>query len=140
VTAVIPFDYAGSRDDADALLAEFGTASALRRLVNSGTAWEPTQTSTDYPTVAVRLNLRRWYPAFEDNSDILRTDRLGLLSMGPLAALGVTEVLPFDTLVFGGTWNAVHSVQVGGIVYRIIDAKPIAPSGLAVVYSLQLRI
>ncbi len=132
------YDYAAAQTTADRLIAKFGAASALRRIVNSGSETEPTQTPTDYPTVAVRTNLARWYPAFETNSDILRTDRLGLLSMGPLAALGVTDVTPFDFLVFGGTWSG--SAQVGGTVYRIIDAKPIAPAGLATIYILQLRI
>lgn len=128
------FDYVAARDTADRLLAKFGVASSLLRVANlGGSDTEPTQTTTEYPTIGVRTNLSRWYPAFETNSDILRTDRLGLLSMGPLAALGILDVTPFDFFVFD-TGNA------GGIKYRIIDAKPIAPAGLAVVYSLQLRI
>jgi hypothetical protein len=127
------YDYAAAQATADRLLAKFGAVSALRRVVNSGSETEPTQTPTDYPTVAVRINLARWYPAFETNSDILRTDRLGLLSMGPLGLLGVTDATPYDFLVF-------NTAVGGGTVYRIIDAKPIAPAGLAAVYVLQLRI
>lgn len=123
-----PFDYLSSRDDADGLLDEFGQAVLLRRAVNSGSETEPTQVVTDYATVGVVTNLTRWYPAFETNSDILRTDRLGLISAGPLTALGITPT-PFDTLV-----------TAAGVVFRIIDAKPIAPAGIAVVYVLQLRI
>lgn len=133
-----PFDYGAARDKADVLLAKFGIVSAIRKLTNSGTSWEPTQTPTDTPTIACVVNLPRWYPAFADNSDILRTDRLGLVSMGPLATAGVTEILPFDLLIFGGTYS--DGVQSGGKTYRIIDAKPIAPADIVVLYKLQLRI
>lgn len=123
------FDYAGTRDDADALLQEFGAPSALRRVTNTGgTGFEPTQTTTDYPTVACVLNYTRRYPSYVQNSDVLITDRRGLVSAGPLNALGVTGITPFDTLVFGTT------------VYKIIDAKPIAPAGVPVLYDLQLRV
>lgn len=124
----VPFDYTKARDTADRLLDKFGQAMLLRRTVNSGSETEPTQGVADYATVGVITNLTRWYPAFADNSDILRTDRLGLIGAGPLALLGITPT-PFDTLV-----------TASGIVFRIIDAKPIAPAGVAAVYSLQLRI
>jgi len=121
------FDYAGARDDADALLADFGQAVKLRRNTNSGTDWEPTQTVTDFETIAAIVNLPRWYPATVANSDILRTDRLAYVSMGPLNSAGVVPTT-FDSLV-----------DAAGTVYRIIDAKPIYPAGLPVIYILQLR-
>jgi hypothetical protein len=121
------FDYLDIRDTADELLAEFGQTVLLRRTTNSGPADEPTQTVTDYTTKGVIVNLPRWYPAFADNSDILRTDRLGYIAMGPLNTAGVVPT-PFDLLV-----------DVNGTVFRIIDAKPVYPAGLPVIYTLQLR-
>lgn len=123
-----PFDYAGLRDEADSLLADMGQAILVRRTVNSGTEYDPTQTTTDYATLGVITLLPRWYPAFVANSDILRIDRLGILSAGPLNTLGIVPT-PFDLLV-----------EASGKVYRIIDSKPIAPAGVAVAYVLQLRI
>lgn len=123
------FDYNAIRHTADALIAKFGTASAIRRVVNSGSDFDPVQTPTDYATTGVVTNLTRWYSAFaNDNSDVLRTDRLGYVSMGPLIALGVTRILPNDVFVHGGA------------AYQIIDAKPVAPAGSPVVYILQLRV
>lgn len=124
------FDYVAMQATADRLIKKFGATAAIRRLAKTGgTEWEPTQTPTDYATAAVVTNLPRWYSAFaDDNSDVLRTDRLGYVAMGPLAALGVTEILPNDILVFGAK------------VFAIIDAKPIAPAGFAATYILQLRI
>lgn len=122
------FDYAGARDDADALLAEFGAAVSVRRTTNSGTEYTPTQSSADYASLGVVTNLPRWYPAFVNGSDVLRTDRLGLVAAGPLTALAITPT-PNDLFV-----------SPDGTVYRIIDAKPIAPAGVAVVFILQLRI
>lgn len=124
-----PFDYGAARDDADALIADFGAPAVLRRVTaTGGTAFEPTQTTTDYPTIACVVNAMRWYSAYQPNSDVLRTDRRGIVAAGPLTAAGVTEITAFDVLVFGN------------VTYKIIDAKPIAPGGVPVLYDLQLRI
>lgn len=122
-----PFDYIAARNDADSLLADFGQPVLIRRTALTGTPWEPTQAITDYPTIGAIVNLKRWYPSFADNSDVLRTDRLGYVSMGPLNALGIVPT-PFDVLV-----------NAAAVVFRIIDAKPIYPGGLPVLYILQLR-
>lgn len=124
------FDYAAARDTADSLLADFGQVLTLRKAVNTGGSdWEPTQTSTDYTTKGVIIPITRWYPSFtrDGQSDVLRTDQICLIAMGPLTALGVTPT-SFDQLV-----------DAAGAVYKIIDAKPLAPAGTAVIYKLQLR-
>ena len=124
------FDYVAARAVADSLLADFGQTVLLRRTVaTGGTDWEPTQSVTDYTTLGAITNLMRWYPAYTraGESDVLRTDRLCYIAMGPLNALGIVPT-PFDQLV-----------DAAGTVYKIIDAKPIAPAGLPVVYILQLR-
>lgn len=121
------FDYLTMRDIADALIAQFGQAVLIRRVANTGSGWEPTQTATDYPTLGVVGILPRWYPSFVDG-DVLRTDRIGYASAGPLTVLGI-EPTPFDRFV-----------TAAGQVFRIIDSKPINPAGTAVIYVLQLRI
>jgi hypothetical protein len=121
------FDYAAIRATADRLITKFGQTVQLRRAVDSGSASEPTQTVTDYPTKCAIVNITRWYAAFAENSDILRTDRLGYLAMGPLLAAAI-EPTPFDQVV-----------DTAGKVYRIIDSKPVYPAGTSVVYILQLR-
>lgn len=124
-----PFDYLASRADADGLISDFGQPILIRRAnTTGGTPWEPTQgTPTDYPTNAAIVILPRWYPAFADGGDVLRTDRLAYVAAGPLGAIVPT---PFDLLVALGS----------GKIYRIIDSKPIDPAGIAVVHVLQLRV
>lgn len=118
------FDYAATRDDADALLTEFGQAVSLRKTVASGTDWEPTQTTADYATVAVILD----YTARDiDDENILRTDRRALVAAGPLTALGVSGIAMSDTLV------------VDGVAIPIVRVISLAPAGLGVMYDCQLR-
>lgn len=126
------FDYVAALATADRLLAKFGIASAVRRTVNSGAVYAPTQTVTDYATLAAVVNMTRWYAAMLDGSDILRTDRLGLVSAGPLNVLGVTELSPFDSFV--------HDTAGLNRVYKVMDVKPIRPAATTVFFILQLRI
>jgi len=123
------FDYTAIRAVADQLLTDFGQAVLIRRATNTAglTPWEPSQATTDYASIGVVTNLTRWYASFAENSDILRTDRLGYVSAGPLVALNIVPT-PFDLFV-----------TVTGQILRIIDAKPIAPAGIPVLYVLQLR-
>ena len=122
------FDYSSARDTADVLLAEFGQPVRLRRLTNSGTAFAPTQGVTDYATIAAIVDLTRWYAPTIEGTDILRTDRRGLISAGPLTALGV-QAQKFDQLLLAS-----------GAIFKILDVKPIAPAGLIVMYDAWLRI
>lgn len=122
------FDYADAQATATALLTEFGQAVLIRRVSNTGgTAWEPTQATTDYPSIGVVLNLPRWYPSFTQG-DVLRTDRLGYVAAAPLDALGVVPT-PFDRFV-----------DAAGRSWKIIDVKNLYPAGINVLYTLQLRI
>lgn len=121
---VVPFDYSSLQTVAQNLLTQFGQiVNVSRQTVTGGTDYEPTSTTTNYPTQGVIVNLPRWYPAYADNADILRTDRLCYI----VPPNGIKPT-PFDTLV-----------AADGTVYRIIDSKPISPSGVAVIYILQLR-
>jgi hypothetical protein len=122
---VTPFDYLESRDDADELIEEFGGAALVRILTNSGTAWEPSQTTADKATFAAVID----YDARQiDGENVLRTDRRALVAAGPLAALGVTLFGPTDKLV------------IGGDVYSLIDVKPIKPAAVVVMFDCQVRL
>lgn len=122
------FDYPDMRDTADSILTEFGQVVKLHQMSNTGgLQWEPVQSDVYTDTVGCILNLTRWYPSFTQG-DVLRTDRLGLIAAGPLTAAGVTPT-PFDRLI-----------DAAGRSWKIIDVKPIYPGGVAVIYTLQLRI
>lgn len=115
------FDYAETRDDADELIEEFGQDVSVRRTTNSGTAWEPTQATTDYATKAAILD----YSARQiDGENILVTDRRALVSAGPLN--GVRPVVG-DKLV------------VGGVAIPIVRVVALDPAGVAVMFDCQLR-
>lgn len=122
------FDYARAQDTAVRLLTKFGQAVLIRRVSNTGgTQWEPVQSTSDYPSIGVVLNLPRWYPSFTQG-DVLRTDRLGYVAAAPLDALGVVPT-PFDRFV-----------DAAGRSWKIIDVKSLYPAGINVLYTLQLRI
>lgn len=123
------FDYAGAQATAVRLLTKFGQPVSIRRVSNTGagSAWEPTQSSADYRSIGVVLNLPRWYPSFTQG-DVLRTDRLGYVAAAPLDALGVVPT-PFDRFV-----------DAAGRSWKIIDVKSLYPAGINVLYTLQLRI
>lgn len=129
MAAVQPFNYASARDDADELLTEFGQAVTVRKVTNNGGPdYAPTQSTTDYATVACILDLARWYPPTLVNTDILRTDRSALIAAGPLTALGV-GVAKMDLIILSD-----------GTVYRVVDVKPASPAGLVLCYNCWVRI
>lgn len=119
------FDYLETRDDADSMIAEFGTSVTIRRQVASGTVFNPTLTPTDYATVGARIEFT--YKQMQ-SGDVLATDERWLIAAGPLAALGVTEVLPSDHVVFGGIER-----QIGPL------SKSIAPAGTVVMFDVQAQ-
>jgi hypothetical protein len=124
VTTSDPFDYLESRDDADELISDFGQSVSLRRVVASGTAWEPTLTPTDYVTKAAIVD---YTIQQRKDSDIQANDRRALVAAGPLTALGITGIAAPDKLL------------VGGVAVPVVIAKPINPAGVTVMYDCQLR-
>lgn len=119
-----PFDYLESRDDADELISDFGAAASVRRVVASGTVYDPDLTETDYATKAVKVD---WTLKQIQGGNILATDERWLVAAGPLAALGVTSFLPGDKIV------------VGGAARTILEAKPLSPAGTVVMWDCQIR-
>lgn len=119
------FNYLETRDDADALIAESGMAVSIRRQTASGTSFDPTLTNTDYATFGAKIEFT--YKQLQSGS-VVATDERWMIAAGPLAALGVTEVLPSDHVVFGGVER-----QIGPL------SKPIAPAGTVVLFDVQAQ-
>lgn len=121
-----PFDYLTSRDDADELIADFGQAVLLRRLVSGGTESEPTQTPTDYGTYAAIID---YSDDQIDGENILRTDRRALVAAGPLNTLGINTVRAPDSIVLAS-----------GEVLSVVPVKPLNPAGVVVMFDCQVRV
>lgn len=118
------FNYVASRATADRLLANFGQSVSLRRTSSSGTAWEPTQTTTDYATTAAIFD----YTARQiDGENVLVTDRRAFVAAGPLTAAGIISIAPPDAFV------------IGSAVVPVVRAVALSPAGTVVIYDCQLR-
>lgn len=119
------FDYIESRVDADELITEFGAAVTIRRMVPSGTAWEPVLTPTDYVTLAARVEFTTKQL---QTRNVLATDTRWLVAAGPLTALGVEPVVG-DLLVVGGA-----------VVGSVLQNDPLNPAGVAVMFDCHVRV
>lgn len=119
------FDYFETRDDADDLIREFGTAVTIRRQVASGTSFDPTLTPTDYATVGAKIEFTYKQTA---TGNVLTTDERWMIAAGPLAALGITEILPSDHIVFGSVERSIGPLS-----------KPIAPAGIVCAFDVQAQ-
>lgn len=119
------FDYLGTRDDADDLIREFGTAVTIRRQTASGSSFDPTVTTTDYATLGAKIEFT--YRQVQSGS-VVATDERWMIAAGPLAALGVNEILPSDHIVVGGVEHGVGPLS-----------KPIAPAGIVCAFDVQAQ-
>jgi hypothetical protein len=122
------FDYVESLADADELITEFaaGQVATLLRMVNSGTAYDPTQTPlTPAPTTpAVKIEFTAKQMA---SGNVLDTDERWLLAAGPLSAAGIVSLQSPDVLT------------VDGVDRPILIAKPLKPAGIVVMYDCHIR-
>lgn len=119
------FDYLESRDDADALIEEFGQAVSVRKYAQSGSVLEPTLTPTDRATYAVRVEFTQRQLL---TGNVQEKDERWLVAAGPLAALGVTEIKPPDAIV------------VGGVTKPVLDVDPLHPAGTVVMFDCHIRV
>lgn len=119
------FDYIESRADADELIDEFGCAVSLRRITNSGTAWEPTRTPADYPTFGARVEFTQKQL---QTRTVLATDTRWLLAAGPLVAVGKEPAVD-DELV-------INSAVVG----KVVRCDPLNPAGVAVMFDCHVKV
>lgn len=118
------FDYDNIADVADELLAEFGQSCVL----GSATDGEYDPGSGEAGPVITNHQLTAAifaYPQRYIGGTLIRTgDKRALVS-----PLGLTvDPKPGDTLT-----------DASGAVHQVIDAKPTAPAGVAVLWTLQVR-
>lgn len=116
------FDYIKTASSADALIKKFGKATQLKRTTVG--AYDPATgtaavTTTAQNCTAVVIDFPQSYI---DNTLILAGDRRALIS-----TVGITEPKQGDLL----TWD--------GVDMTVINAKKLAPAGMAVLYTLQIR-
>lgn len=118
------FNYAESRDDADAMITEFGTAAKVRRMTKSGSAWEPVLTPADYDTLAARVEFT--YKQIQTRN-VQATDTRWLVAAGPLATSAIVPTVG-DKLVVGGN-----------VVGEVLRSDPVNPAGIAVLFDVHVR-
>ena len=116
------FDYSNTAKTADRLLTRFGSAATLSR--NSPGTYDPA-TGIAMPNSSgstVTVAVIDYDQKFIDGTLIRQGDKEGYMS-----ALGVSVPLAGDVL----TW--------AGVYCSVIACKSLSPSGLDVLYTLQLR-
>lgn len=121
------FDYAKTAATGDRLLKRFGAASSLTRRTEG--AYDPntgssTVTETVQPCTAAMFD-------FNTQLSGTRFDGQSLIQSGDkqvyVSSVGMAAPAPGDFLVFGG------------VSYAVIAVKRLAPSGVDVLYELQVR-
>lgn len=114
------FDYARARATAERLIARFGQAGVIRRVVKSGTSYDPVLTPTDHACTLVDLD---YAERNIDGALIKRGDRMVYLSTSGLA------IRP----------ELSDKVVIGGVEHAIQNVMPLAPGGTDVFFQLQAR-
>ncbi|UXS24198.1 hypothetical protein [Agrobacterium tumefaciens] len=112
--------YEEMREVAEEMIAEFGTAGAIRRIATSGPDYDPEITETDYLCTLVTLE---YDDAKIDGTLIRKTDKLIYVST---AGLGIT-LAESDRVIADGK------------AYAIENLKPLSPAGIVVYYEVQGR-
>lgn len=123
------FNYARAQTTASRLIDKFGQSGTLRRMTNTGTSFDPTQTPTDYPCTLVDL----------EYADTL-TD--GMLSK--VGDRDGTQIQRGDHKIYMSVTDGIEpttsdSLQVDGAWLRIIQVKPLSPAGIDVYFEVQAR-
>jgi len=121
-----PFDYLESRNDADELIRDFGNdlVVQVRRSVKSGPASNPTYSNEDFPTFGVKVEFSRRQV---QSGNVLANDERWLVAAGPLAALGVVDVTPFQKLV------------VADVELPLFKVDPLKPAATVVLFDCHVR-
>lgn len=128
------FDYTRTRATAERLIARFGQTGALRRMVDDGDVFNPTQTQTpvDYACTFAVLDYAK---KDIDGTLIRQTDQMAYLSTAGLAISPETT----DRLMVGGAWSGSPATYVGGSPMTVVNVKPLSPAGTVVFWELQVR-
>lgn len=115
------FDYASLRSRIDAILARFGQPAIVRRLTDAAAGdWDSNTTPSDHNCTAVVVD----YDNREiDGTLIIAGDRRAFVAAGSL------DIDPTAADRF--VWN--------GSVFKIVNAKPVQPAAVKVVWEVQMR-
>ncbi|MBE0563577.1 hypothetical protein JQC79_19360 [Ochrobactrum anthropi] len=114
------FNYARSVATANRLIDKFGQTGAIRRTETSGDPWNPGTSDTDYPCTLVALDYDQ---KDVDGTLIKSTDKKVYVAIKGLA------IQPTTT----------DKVIIGGVVSTIVEAKPLNPAGIIVLFEFQIR-
>ena len=115
------FDYSKSVATAQRLIARFGQTATLTQTVNTGTAYNPTQTDTNHTIKAVTID---WSNNEIDGTLIKATDRKIIISTDGLT---VTPAIG-------------DKITVGSDVLRLVEPfKHLNPGGTVVLYETNAR-
>lgn len=113
------YDYSKPEATAQRLIARFGRAGAIRRTADSGDAWNPTQSATDYDCTLVVTD----YSLYERASGLIgATDRKVLVSTDGVSISPTSA----DKLVIGSN------------VYEIKRVDPLEPGDTVVLWTMQV--
>jgi hypothetical protein len=118
------FDYDNIADVADELLAEFGQACVLTSITDGAYNPETGEAGTTITNHQVTAAIFAYPQRYIDGTLIRTGDKRAQVS-----PVGLTvDPKPGDTLT-----------DASGAVFQVIDAKPTAPAGVAVLWTLQVR-
>jgi len=121
------FDYTRQKATAERLLARFGQTCTLRKITNTGTEFDPTQTTTDADVTAVDLNQR-----IRDRDGTLVGQTLRTLYVS--TAAGVTPKKG-DSVAVG---VAKASVTSSTPFIEISEVRPLSPGGVNMMWEVDL--
>jgi hypothetical protein len=114
------FDYERSRDTAERLIKKFGRDAVLVKVTDSGVAYDPTQTETEYPCILAVLEYK---DKDIDGTLVQRGDKMVYVS-----TQGLQDAL-----------SKQDKIIIDGEVHQIIYPVQINPAGTVVYYKAQIR-
>lgn len=112
--------YARLQQVADRLIKKFGQQGTVTRMVQSGPAYDPVLTPTDYPC---RLVVMEYEDRAVDGTLIRRTDKLIYVATQGLSI----------------TLDRADTISAGGQTFAVENVRQINPAGLVVYYEVQGR-
>jgi len=120
------FDYGKTKATAHRLLTKFGASGVLRRVLADTATYDPATATTTQPaelqTSCIAVVIA--YPAHLVDGTRIRTgDQLAYIS-----AVSATSIKVDDLLV----WQ--------GVTYSVVNAKELAPAGVNVLWTVQVRV
>lgn len=114
------FNYANAVATAQRLISRFGQTVTQHVISGGGSAWDPTQTETNYTLTGAVLNFNK---RDVDGTLIKATDKRVIVSTD-----GMTVTL-----------DAAHKLTIGGVKHSIVNVRELNPGGTVVYVEAQAR-